>query len=116
MQLDGLITRSQNVEHFRHSFAAVFRAMRAMRELYGSARTVACRATRASGMLAAVTEHTVRERAPEQESTPQQRALGTPALAPAREVLLSLQRTAGNAAVGRLLARTPQSDTVTAMK
>jgi hypothetical protein len=31
-------------------------------------------------------------------------------------MLLSLQRTAGNAAVGRLLARTPQQDTVTAMK
>ncbi|MEO8689198.1 MAG: hypothetical protein ABI611_13400 [Solirubrobacteraceae bacterium] len=31
-------------------------------------------------------------------------------------MLLSLQRTAGNAAVGRLLARTPQQDSVTAMK
>jgi len=31
-------------------------------------------------------------------------------------MLLSLQRTAGNAAVGRLLARTPQEDTLKAMK
>jgi hypothetical protein len=30
--------------------------------------------------------------------------------------LLTLQRTAGNAAVGRVLARTPQSDTLTALK
>jgi hypothetical protein len=42
-----LITRSQNVEHCRHSFAFVLRAMRAMEEPYAVARvrsqpTAAC--------------------------------------------------------------------------
>jgi hypothetical protein len=38
--VDGLITRSQNVEHCRHSFAFVLRAMRAMPEPYGSRNPV----------------------------------------------------------------------------
>ena len=33
--MEGLITRSQYVEHCRHSFAFVLRAMRAMPEPYG---------------------------------------------------------------------------------
>jgi hypothetical protein len=63
-------------------------------------------------MLALVTQFRTRERAVEPESaTPQAARRPAP-----HAMLLSLQRTAGNAAVGRLLARTPQQDTVTAMK
>src|SRR4051794_41148327 len=101
MQVEGLITRSQNVEHFRHSFACVFRAMRAMREDYGSARAVACRAPPRRGMLAVVTEHSSRERLPEPKTAPQRAPASTAALPPPRAIVLSLQRSAGNAAVGR---------------
>jgi hypothetical protein len=66
-------------------------------------------------MLALVTENRIRERPSEPESATRQ-AAREPARPVAHAMLLSLQRTAGNAAVGRLLARTPQEDTVTAMK
>jgi hypothetical protein len=66
-------------------------------------------------MLALVTENRIRERPSEPESATRQ-AAREPARPAAHAMLLSLQRTAGNAAVGRLLARTPQEDTVTAMK
>jgi hypothetical protein len=56
-----------------------------------------------------------RERLTEPVSDPQP-AVRRPALAGPHVVLLSLQQAAGNAAVGRLLARTPQEDTVKAMK
>jgi hypothetical protein len=67
-------------------------------------------------MLAAVTEHRSRERLPEPDSATRRPPATIAGLAPPRATVLSLQRSAGNAAVGRLLARTPQSDTVAAMK
>jgi hypothetical protein len=67
-------------------------------------------------MLGGVTEHRARERSPEPDSAARHPVGPEPALSAPHAMLLSLQRTAGNAAVGRLLARTPQEDTVTAMK
>ncbi len=63
-------------------------------------------------MLARVTQRRIREpTAQPAGATPHAARRSAP-----HATLLSLQRTAGNAAVGRLLARTPQQDTVTAMK
>ncbi len=56
-----------------------------------------------------------RERVTEPESTPQPAAHEAVATAP-HAALLSLQRSAGNRAVTRLLARTPQEDTLKAMQ
>lgn len=63
-------------------------------------------------MLAEVT----RARVQEPETTPQPAAREPAAVAPSRAALLSLQRAAGNHAVSRLLARTPQEDARKAMK
>jgi hypothetical protein len=56
-----------------------------------------------------------RERVAEPESTPQPAAREAAVTTP-HAVLLSLQRSAGNHAVARLLARTPQEDTLKAMQ
>ncbi len=56
-----------------------------------------------------------RDRVTEPESTPQPAAREAVATAP-HAALLSLQRSAGNRAVTRLLARTPQEDTLKAMQ
>jgi hypothetical protein len=79
------------------------------------------RKTRMAGKLALASRawdaRDVRQhRAREQASDPDHARQPEPALPAPHAMLLSLQRTAGNAAVGRLLARTPQEDTVKAMK
>jgi hypothetical protein len=56
-----------------------------------------------------------RARVPEADSPKAPAARSAPSAAP-RAALLTLQRSAGNQAVGRLLARTPQQDTLKAMQ